>query len=131
MPDEHGKKTRCSCAPQAPMVRKDATTSTKTAGTVKLQFRCDRRDFVSHGERGGIMTRRALLLLIVLGLIACGRADSGGSGGPASSAAPGKLKIAVIPKGTTHEFWKSVHAGAEKASQELGVQIFWKGPLKE
>jgi len=37
----------------------------------------------------------------------------------------------VIPKGTTHEFWKSVHAGAEKASQELGVNIIWKGPLRE
>jgi len=43
-----------------------------------------------------------------------------------------KLTIAVIPKGTTHEFWKSVHAGAEKAAQELGsIEIVWKGPLKE
>jgi ribose transport system substrate-binding protein len=39
--------------------------------------------------------------------------------------------IAVVPKGTTHEFWKSVHAGAEKASQQLGVKIIWKGPLRE
>jgi ribose transport system substrate-binding protein len=39
--------------------------------------------------------------------------------------------IAVIPKGTTHEFWKSVHAGAEKAGQEMGVSIIWKGPLRE
>jgi ribose transport system substrate-binding protein len=44
--------------------------------------------------------------------------------------------IAVIPKGTTHEFWKSIHAGAEKAKQELaakGVQleVIWKGPLRE
>lgn len=44
----------------------------------------------------------------------------------------GKLRIAVIPKGTTHEFWKSVHFGAEKAAKELGnVEILWKGPLKE
>jgi ribose transport system substrate-binding protein len=41
------------------------------------------------------------------------------------------LKIAVIPKGTTHEFWKAIHAGAVKASQELGTEIFWKGPQKE
>lgn len=41
------------------------------------------------------------------------------------------LTIAVIPKGTTHEFWKSVHAGAVKAERELGVKIIWKGPLKE
>ncbi len=39
--------------------------------------------------------------------------------------------IAVIPKGTTHEFWKSVHAGAEKAGQELGMKVIWKGPLRE
>ncbi len=45
--------------------------------------------------------------------------------------AGGKPRIAVIPKGTTHEFWKTVHAGAVKASRELGVDIVWKGPLKE
>jgi ribose transport system substrate-binding protein len=43
----------------------------------------------------------------------------------------GKWVIAVIPKGTTHEFWKSIHAGAVKAGQELNVEIIWKGPLKE
>src|SRR5207253_2062834 len=48
------------------------------------------------------------------------------------SSAPGKARvIAVIPKGTTHEFWKSIHAGANKAAQESGCQIIWKGPLKE
>lgn len=43
-----------------------------------------------------------------------------------------KYKIAVIPKGTSHEFWKSVHAGAHNAAKELGnVQIFWRGPIRE
>jgi ribose transport system substrate-binding protein len=37
----------------------------------------------------------------------------------------------MIPKGTTHEFWKSVHAGAVKAARELDVDVVWKGPLKE
>jgi ribose transport system substrate-binding protein len=42
------------------------------------------------------------------------------------------LRIAVIPKGTTHEFWKSIHAGARKAELELrGVQVIWKGPVRE
>jgi len=54
---------------------------------------------------------------------------SSGGGNSAESAA--KLKIAVIPKGTSHSFWKSVHAGAEKAATELGVEVIWKGPLKE
>ena len=44
--------------------------------------------------------------------------------------------IAVIPKGTTHEFWKSINAGAVKAQRELTaqgtpVEIIWKGPLRE
>ncbi len=44
--------------------------------------------------------------------------------------------IAVIPKGTTHEFWKSINAGAVKAQRELAekgtkVDILWKGPLRE
>ena len=44
--------------------------------------------------------------------------------------------IAVIPKGTTHEFWKSIHAGAVMAQRELAgkgvkVEMFWKGPLRE
>ncbi|HEY9230492.1 MAG TPA: substrate-binding domain-containing protein [Blastocatellia bacterium] len=47
-----------------------------------------------------------------------------------------KLTIAVIPKGTTHEFWKSIHAGANKAARELSaqgteVEVIWKGPLRE
>ena len=42
-----------------------------------------------------------------------------------------KLNIAVIPKGTTHVFWKSVEAGARQAAQELGIDMTWKGPLKE
>ena len=43
----------------------------------------------------------------------------------------GKLRIAVIPKGTTHVFWKSVHFGAQQAADELGVEIQWRGPQKE
>lgn len=47
-----------------------------------------------------------------------------------------KYTIAVVPKGTTHEFWKSIHAGAIKAQRELAasgvtVEVIWKGPLKE
>jgi ribose transport system substrate-binding protein len=53
-----------------------------------------------------------------------------------TDAAPKTYTIAVIPKGTTHEFWKSVNAGAVKAEQELTAQgipvkIIWKGPLRE
>lgn len=53
--------------------------------------------------------RKILTLLLVLtatialGCSRQGRSDSGGKK---------KLTIAVIPKGTTHEFWKSIHAGS-------------------
>jgi|UniRef100_UPI00404A6627 ribose transport system substrate-binding protein len=45
-------------------------------------------------------------------------------------------KIAVVPMGTTHQYWKQIHAGALKAEAELkaagtDVEIIWKGPLRE
>jgi len=47
-----------------------------------------------------------------------------------------KFTIAVVPKGTTHPFWKSVNAGAMKAAadyktQGVDVELIWKGPLRE
>jgi ribose transport system substrate-binding protein len=66
--------------------------------------------------------KRAVLALALL--LTCAPACNRG-------AAPGTTTIAVIPKGTTHVFWQSIHAGAEKAAQELGVSIIWRGPLRE
>ena len=53
-----------------------------------------------------------------------------------TASAAKSYSIAVIPKGTTHEFWKSINAGAVKAQRELTgqgtkVDIIWKGPLRE
>jgi ribose transport system substrate-binding protein len=48
-----------------------------------------------------------------------------------ADAGQARLRIAMIPKGTTHEFWKSVHAGGVKAARELDIDLVWKGPLKE
>lgn len=45
--------------------------------------------------------------------------------------ASNKRVIAVIPKGVSHFFWQSVHAGAEAAGKELNVEIIWKGPAQE
>jgi ribose transport system substrate-binding protein len=66
-------------------------------------------------------------VLSFLILIGCGSKEKTGEA-PVSAKT---YKIAVIPKGTTHEYWKSVHAGAVKAAQELNVEVFWKGPQKE
>src|SRR6266480_5807013 len=81
---------------------------------------------------------RLLPFLISLGLTGCGKQpaersqrEGPGEGGPTNS-----YTIAVIPKGTTHEFWKSIQAGAVKAERELNqkglkTEIIWSGPLKE
>jgi ribose transport system substrate-binding protein len=58
-----------------------------------------------------------------------------GTEGPKGSAAR-PLRIAFVPKGTTHEFWRTMHAGAVKAQRELRakgvhVELTWKGPLRE
>src|SRR5277367_3370053 len=47
-----------------------------------------------------------------------------------------EYQIAVIPQGTTHEYWTSINAGAVKAQRELKAKgtaatIIWKGPLLE
>ncbi len=68
--------------------------------------------------------RREFLSTVALLLLAACRRT-------ASSDQAKKIRIAVIPKGTTHEFWKSIHAGAVKAAQELDIEVIWKGPLKE
>jgi ribose transport system substrate-binding protein len=67
------------------------------------------------------MHRGLIALAAVLLTAACGR----------GSTDPDKLTVAVIPKGTTHNFWQSIHAGAEKAAQELDVAVIWRGPLRE
>jgi len=39
--------------------------------------------------------------------------------------------IAVIPKSTTHLFWRAVEAGAREGAKEAGVEMIWKGSLRE
>ncbi|GAB4108992.1 MAG: substrate-binding domain-containing protein [Acidobacteriota bacterium] len=68
--------------------------------------------------------RSSLTLILAAALAATCSTPDGGSGSA-------KTSIAVIPKGTTHVFWRSVEAGARRAASELGVEIIWKGPLKE
>ncbi len=69
---------------------------------------------------------RVLLLGALLALGGCR---------PAAEDAP-KYRIAVIPKGLTHEFWQSIHRGALRAAADLGekgiaTEIVWDGPLRE
>jgi ribose transport system substrate-binding protein len=72
-----------------------------------------------------INVRRALCVGVLLAAAAaCGKST------PADQSTASR-RIAVIPKGTTHEFWKSIHAGAVKAGRDHNVEIIWKGPIRE
>jgi len=76
------------------------------------------------------MRKLLLFSLIVIAAIACTKPNA------PSPNTKKKFTIAVIPKGTTHEFWKSIHAGSNKAAQELTaegteIEVIWKGPLRE
>jgi ribose transport system substrate-binding protein len=70
--------------------------------------------------------RRLSVLFVLCLLLGCHRASDSAK----------SFTIAVIPQGSTHEYWKSIHAGAAKAAQELDangikVNIIWKAPLRE
>ena len=68
----------------------------------------------------------------LIGILLAGCAPASSGGGSSANSGSSQLTFAVIPKGTSHEFWKSVHFGAEQAAEELGdVKILWKGPIKE
>ena len=82
--------------------------------------------------------RKIFLMLLVFGVIGIGTLSCSKTNGPGASTTGGKKKltVAVIPKGTSHEFWKSIHAGSLKAAKELSaqgteVEVIWKGPLRE
>ena len=67
-----------------------------------------------------LMVRKAGAGLALLATLACG-----------GKREAGRTTIAVIPKGTAHVFWQSIHAGAAKAAAEQNVDIVWRGPLRE
>ncbi|HEY2588518.1 MAG TPA: substrate-binding domain-containing protein [Tepidisphaeraceae bacterium] len=80
------------------------------------------------------MPRVFLAVCVALALVAgCKESTSTNQNASSNSQSSSNAKpqIAVIPKGTTHEFWKSVQAGAQKAGQEFNADIIWKGPVKE
>lgn len=76
-------------------------------------------------------TGRRLVLVMLLALVAQ-LAACGGGGGQGGKT----FRIGMIPKGSTHEHWKRVHAGAEKAAAEfraagVSVEVLWKSPIRE
>jgi len=65
-----------------------------------------------------ILSRRRALALAALPILSNCNRDT-------------KRRIGVVPKGRAHLFWQSVHAGANKAAGETGVEVEWNGPASE
>jgi ribose transport system substrate-binding protein len=69
----------------------------------------------------------ALAPVVLLCAAGCGGGDEAGAR---------TIRIGMVPKGATHEHWKRVHAGAEKAAAEfraagVPVEVLWKAPIRE
>src|SRR5204863_3488435 len=117
------RRCSCRCAAGGAAVMSSIAAMNATTKTRKLFY-------VSSWLRGPGSVLAVVLRLMPIGAVllsfACQATDSSkasSSGQPA----PGNLTIAVIPKGTSHVFWQSIHAGANQAAQELGVTVIWRG----
>lgn len=77
--------------------------------------------------------RWSICLMLVVAMLASGCGKSGSEEATLKSERPKRERplIAVVPKATSHEFWKAVHAGAMKGAKAADVDIIWKGPLTE
>lgn len=83
--------------------------------------------------RAGVVGLFALVAAAGALLASCGREEPAPGPAPEGGGEPAPaLRVAVVPKGTTHDFWKSVHAGAKRAERELGnVRVTFTGPERE
>src|SRR5205823_6126292 len=73
--------------------------------------------------------KKTIILFALFALLISGACKGNQSGAK-------KFTVAVVPKGTTHAFWKSIYAGARKAAEDykaqgVDVDLIWKGPLRE
>lgn len=80
----------------------------------------------------------AVALLVLAGCVKDKETSTDGTvepGRPVQTAATkgpnDRLVIAVVPKGTTHQFWQTVKAGADAAGKEFNAEILWNGPKAE
>ncbi len=69
-----------------------------------------------------MLVRRSLLLVTVFASLIAGSSCRREST---------KKVIGVVPKGTNHIFWQTVHAGALAAADEFGLEIIWNAPQLE
>jgi ribose transport system substrate-binding protein len=88
---------------------------------------------LSQSEVTAVHPIRLGLSLFLLAALGSGCTRDAADDVNAISGGGGKTwRIAVIPKGTSHDFWNNVEAGAQQGDAEFDdVEITWKGPLTE
>jgi ribose transport system substrate-binding protein len=78
--------------------------------------------------------------VLIMGLAGCGNSaqdntgsdtKAGESGDTKSESTDGKIRVAFITKALDSEFWMDMKSGAEKAAEELGVEVTVLGPDTE
>ena len=86
---------------------------------------------------------RWLSVVLLCAAAGCAQESSPSASGdaPADAAAEGSAKtssgdgerrsIVMIPKATQASFWNAVRRGAERAAEELNVDLTWKGPARD
>jgi rhamnose transport system substrate-binding protein len=75
--------------------------------------------------------KNILILLMAVafaGLAGCGKPADSTGGGSTSAGGGKKLTIALMPKSKGNAYFISCKKGAEKAAQELGVELLFDGP---
>ena len=78
-------------------------------------------------SKKGFEMKKIVLFLGILALfIGCGDKEKG-----SEKVNIKKERVAIVSKGYQHEFWRTVEAGAKKASDELGIEMSFIGPQME
>ncbi len=81
-----------------------------------------------------MLNRSAVATLFLLwACIGCGSNPNSDASSAHGTAKPDgkKFRIAVVPKGTSHQYWKSVEAGVRRAEKEFDIEATFKGPTGE
>ena len=80
----------------------------------------------------GIIRPATGLMAAAMLFAACGGASSSPAASAAASAATGAAPyVAIVSKGSQHQFWQAVQKGATDEAAKLGATITYEGPASE
>ncbi len=80
----------------------------------------------------GIIRPAAALMAVGILVAACGGSSSSPAASAEASAATGEAPyIAIVSKGSQHQFWQAVQKGAVDEAAKLGATVTYEGPASE